>query len=180
MCQSGLKYFLFLFFSFLFLVLARFFSPAAEPDSRWLLIPGILNEFDTSLNTLEENTRYSNRLIGNLRNQVSSLLISIDKQQDELNQAWENYQNLELAALQRSRDFENSLEYLGASFRSLLTRERELERENTGLRISNARKGRTIILLASVIALASAVFIARVAILVKTGGWSGLLRRIFF
>jgi len=59
-------------------------------------------------------------------------------------------------------------------------RTQDLERENTELKISIVRKDRTIVLLSAVIGLMVIVFVARVVVLVKTGGWSGLLRRLFF
>ena len=146
------------------LLLSPFFlfsQDAALQDSRWSLIPGILNEFDMSLNSLEGNTLRSNRLIGSLQKEVSSLLISIDTQQQQLDRALKRYTALEQAALQRSQGLESSLQSLEASYKASLILNRELERENTDIMRRNARKTKAIILLAGIVALIGIVFIVR-------------------
>ena len=123
----------------------------------------ILTEFDTSLDTLEKNTINSNRLIGNLQNQVSSLLNSIEKRQKELNQVWESYTLLEQTASQRFSDFENSLEYLGASYRESLRHRQVLERDNAELRTRIAQRTKVIVIMGSILLLIGGFFIWRKA-----------------
>jgi len=134
---------------------------AGRLDSRLLLIPGILNEFDLSLNNLEANTLNSNRHIETLQSQVDSLLTSIEAQQKQLDKAWENSTLSEQRALTRSLGLESSLQSLEVSFRSSLIRTQELERENADLALSNARKDLVIFSLSGVIVFGVAFSIAR-------------------
>ena len=152
----------------LFLLL---FSPLVLPsqdaraqDSRWLLIPGILNEFDLRLNNLEANMLRSNSLTESLQSQTDSMQNSIEAQQRQLDGAWESFTLSEQTARAKSHDLENSLESLGVSYRSSLTRTQILERENADLAIKVAKKDRAIAVLVSIIVMGVAAAVAAAAL----------------
>jgi hypothetical protein len=64
----------------------------AEPGSRLLLIPGILNGLDQSISSLEANTINSNGIISGLQKEAGSMRAIIQMQQNELRQERVNSQ----------------------------------------------------------------------------------------
>lgn len=143
-----------LFFWLLF-PLSLFF-PQDVNRSQLLLIPGILNEFEQSINNLEENTSASNRIISDLRMKVSAMSNTIEMQQRQLSQGSQNYQNLEQTAREKFSDYEASLTSLETSYKTSLTEIQNLRQQNKDLLLKVAKRDKALIVLGGVLGLAIA------------------------
>jgi len=107
-----------------------------------LLMPGILNECDQIINSLEANTKNSNRIISDLQMKTNTTSTITEMLQRQLNLALENYQTSEQTAQEKFKNYESSLQSLETSYKASLTLNQEQEKEIAVLkdRISSRNK----------------------------------------
>ena len=158
--------------SFLF---ALFFWPvfaltAEQNQTQLSLIPEILNEFDNSLNRLEENTNNSNQIIRGLQMKVNSMQTTIDTQQQQLQAASESLIKSERTAQEKFKNSEDTLLSLETSLTALSLENREKDNQILKLTQTNAKQALWLFILGGVIVLAVAVLIIGFMIKIKTGG----------
>ena len=147
-------------------------------QSQLLLIPGILNECEQTINSLEVNTSGSNQIIQSLQMKVNSMLITIETQQRQLNQDLENYQNSDLIAQEKFKNYEASYLSLETSYKTSLTESQTLRQDNNDLLLKVTKQRGTIITMILVFCLLATLLITWIVIKIKSYGFSGFFKEI--
>jgi len=166
----------------LFLVL--FFSPPClysqdVPVNRQLLLlmAEILNDLDSSTNSLEASITASNKIINSLLPTNNSMRTTIEMQQRQLNQESENSANWEATALQRSQEYEQTLQSLKTSFTTLSRENKEKDGKILKLTEINAAQTKIIFIMGGILGIITAYLIIRLVLWIKGGTAASLINK---
>lgn len=164
--------------SFYCLWLSGLYCQDVEPNSLLSLIPGILNDCDTSINNLETNTTASNKIMQDLSLTNNSMSITISMQQRELDRELENYRRLETAAQQKSQNYEAALQSLETSLTELSRDNKEKDSKILKLTETVSKMKTAVFVMGGILAAIAAYLIIRLALWIKGGAAVALTSKI--
>ena len=152
------------------------FSQDVKPDPRLLLIPGILNDCDLSINNLEANTNASNQIINSLQMRVNSMQTTIDIQQRQLEAASRNSTNWETIAREKSQNYEAISQSLETSFRALSKDNTEKDKKILKLTETNSKMLTAIFIMGGILLAILAFVIIKLVLWIKGGAAASLIK----
>ena len=169
-----------IFFMLLFcLSLLPLYSQDVNHNSQLLLIPGILNDCDMSLNHLEANMNASNRIINNLQKTVNSMQTTINIQQRQLQQASENLVKSEQIAQQKLQKSEVTLQSLKTSWITSLREKNEYKLKFETEKSKNKELIKAVRIMGGILTVIIALIITFIIIKIKTTGLPSIILKVF-